>query len=47
MSIKMAMVQLFLHMHLTCHVKKLVDVTSMNTFGEYFLHFVLSSNGTI
>ena len=38
MSIKMVMGRLFLHMHLTCHGKKLVDVTFMSIFGEYFLH---------
>lgn len=46
MSIKMVMGQLFLHMHLTCHGKKLVDVTFMSIFGEYFLHCVLTRNGT-
>ena len=38
MSIKMVMGRRFLHMHLTCHGKKLVDVTFMSIFGEYFLH---------
>lgn len=38
MSIKMVMGRLFLHMHLTCHEKKQVDVTFMSIFGEYFLH---------
>ena len=38
MSIKMVMGRLFLHMHLTCHGKKPVDVTFMSIFGEYFLY---------
>ena len=34
MSIKMAMVLIYLHVHLTCQEKEQVDAISMNIFGK-------------